>query len=628
MLNDFIQNTISKIKKNISKILGIDTNQIDLIIPEKQAPYDIAFCCGTIAKILKKNPVIIAKDICINFRPDEIIEKTEQKNIYVNFFFCRKKIVEKIIKEILNQKKKTSSKKTIIIEYPCVNPGKPLHIGHCRNALLGASLSKIFEYCGYDVLKMNYIDDLGLQAACIDYGFSHLKDEFPKKENYAKKEDQWQGRLYSLIAQKMKTNKKIEQDVRKIMLQIEQRKNKKIIEIHNKLVEKCILAQYQTLWRLGIYHNIIVNESDLIDTKIYDKAIGILKKNKNIVFEAKGKNKDCLVAKLNKLDDYEKMSNPDKVLIRSDGTSTYIAKDIALHFYKFNEISNNIKYKKYIKQPNNEYIYSIDLINGKTNKKIEEKKEKVVNVIGSEQIYTQKAMYDIMKLCGYEDIYNKSIHIAYEHVWFKEMGEDFKFSGRSGNWIGYSTDEVLDKAKEIALNGVIQRQKKKTSIWQNNIAELLGCSAVKYAMLKTSWKKKIKFDWDAVMDMHGDSACYLLYSYARAKSILKKAGINNSNKSKNIDLKNIELPDAEYNIFKKLLIFDLIVQKAKHDYAPNIIANYCFEISNMFNSFYAQYPVLNAEENIRNLRLALCFSFAEFLKKALSLLVIDCAEEI
>ena len=157
---------------------------------------------------------------------------------------------------------------------------------------------------------------------------------------------------------------------------------------------------------------------------------------------------------------------------------------------------------------------------------------------------------------------------------------------------------------------------------------IISIAAIKYAMLKQDPRKTMIFNPKEAVAFEGDTGPYLLYSYARAKSILKKAGINNSNKSKNIDLKNIELPDAEYNIFKKLLIFDLIVQKAKHDYAPNIIANYCFEISNMFNSFYAQYPVLNAEENIRNLRLALCFSFAEFLKKALSLLVIDCAEEI
>ncbi|MCK5476616.1 MAG: arginine--tRNA ligase [Candidatus Aenigmarchaeota archaeon] len=621
-MQSFLEEAIDEIKKEISTVLKTKIDEIHLIISEKDADWDIAFCSASVAGLLKENPVQIAQKIAKDINKLIFIEKIEQKNIYVNFFFHKMWLTRKIVEQqLIFKEDKTYLKKTILIEYPSVNPGKPLHIGHCRNAVLGASLSKIFEYSTSGVLKINYIDDLGLQAACVTWGTINVnKNELPKKEGYAVKADQWQGRLYAIVAKKMKENEEVDKAVREIMKKIEERTDQALIKKHNNLVKECLLAQYQTLWRIGILHDLIINESDLLDSKTYKETFEILKNNKNVVYEKEGKNKGCWVAKLGNLKEYKKMTNPDKILVRSDGTSTYIAKDISLHFHKFGILKDMMNYKKCIKQLNGEYIYCVDLVDGKQNNEFSSKKEKVINVIGSEQIYTQKAMYDILNLCGYKQEYDNSIHIAYEHVWFKEKGEDFKFSGRSGNWIGYSTDEVLDKAVAIALEGVKERQKDKTEKWQNSIAELLGTSAVKFTMIKTSWTKKIAFDWGKIMDMKGDTACYLQYTYARAKGILRKSP------SYNCD--NIKFGKAEYAILTKLAMFNIIVNKARCAYSPAIIANYSLEIAGMFNSFYATYPVLNAEEEIKNGRLFLTKAFCNTLKDALSLLLIDCAEEI
>ena len=625
-MNSFLEKQIDDIKKEVSRILLLEEKEISISTEDKDKEHDIAFCCASVAGKLKKSPVELAEKIISKFRKPDFIKKIEQKNIYVNFYFDRQKQAGLIVKETLKKQKKIKMKKTVLIEYPSVNPGKPLHIGHCRNAMLGASLSKIFEYCGTGVLKTDYIDDLGLQASCVTWGIMNVnKSELPKKEGYAVKTDQWQGRVYALVAKQMKEDERVEKSVRELMKEIEERKDKKLIARHDKFVEECLLAQCRTRWRMGIYHNIKIHESYLIDSNVYSTIFDILKKNKNIMQETEGKNKECWVAKLGNLEGYKNMTNPDKILVRSNGTSTYTAKDISLHFWKFSMSSVEIHYSKWIKQPNSEYIYTVDTT-GLQNKAFTLKKEKVINVIGSEQIYTQKVMYDIIGMCGYEDIYKNSVHIAYEHVWFREKGDNFKFSGRSGNWIGYSTDEVLDRAVAIASKGVEERQKDKTKKWQENISESLGTSAVKFAMLKNSWTKKIAFDWDKIMDMRGDSACYLQYSYARAKGILRKADVNENDVSR--ELKTGVFGDEEYAILKKLSYLDIVVKKAKEEYSPGIVANYCLEIAGLFNTFYANNPVLIAEEEIKNARLLVVLAFSNTLKKALSLLLIDCAEEI
>jgi len=621
-----MQRSLVGIKGRISEILKTDA-KIEIIVPEKETDYDAAFCCASVAKQMKKNPVELAEKIAKEFDKGKIIERAEQKGIYVNFYFDRQKQSKNIVKEALEPEKKKKLRKTILIEYPGVNPGKPLHIGHCRNAVLGASIARIFEFCGTGVLRTDYIDDMGLQAACITWGLLNMnKSELPLKKGYAVKTDQWQGRIYANVAKQMKENKKTEEAVRQLMKRIEEREDKELIKKHDSFVEECILAQYQTQWRLGIFHDLKIHESHLIDTKIYDRTFKIIKKSKNVVYESEGKNKGCLVAKLGNMEEYKKMTNPDKILVRSDGTSTYTAKDISFHFWKFSLIdATEAVYKRWVKQPNGEEMHSVDL-KGSAKKEFNIKKEKVINVIGSEQRYTQQAMYDILKLCGYQKEYDNSIHIAYEHVWFREKGENFKFSGRSGNWIGYSTDEVMDRAVGIALEGVKERQKGKTEKWKKNTAELLGTSAVKFTMLKNSWTKKIAFDWGKIMDMHGDTACYLQYSYARARGILRKANIDENDISR--ELKTSVFGNKEYYILKRISMFPLVAQKAREEYAPNVIANYCLEIAGIFNSFYASSPVLDAEEKTKNARLLLVLAFSKSLKKALSLLLIDCAEEI
>ncbi|MCK5177710.1 MAG: arginine--tRNA ligase [Candidatus Aenigmarchaeota archaeon] len=626
-MQSFLEEAIDDIKKEISDVLKIKTDEIHLIISEKDTDWDIAFCSASVVGLLRENPVHIAEKITKGINKSIFIDKIEQKNIYVNFFLKKIWLTRNLLEQqSIDKNSNMKLKKKVIIEYPSVNPGKPLHIGHCRNAVLGASLSKIYEFCGTGVLKTDYIDDLGLQAACVTWGLLNMKEsELPPKKEYALKTDQWQGRVYTIVNNKMKEDAKTDESVRELMKTIEERKDKALIKKHDEFVEQCLLAQCQTRWRLGIFHDLKIHESYLINSKLYEKSFALLEKNKNILYETTGDNKGCWVAKLGMLAEYKNMKNPDKILVRSNGTSTYTAKDLSLHFWKFSIIPIKLNYNKWIKQPNNEYIYTADCGDGEK-KEYNLKKEKVINVIGSEQIYTQKAMYDLLKLCGYNYEYNNSVHIAYEHVWFKDKGEKFKFSGRSGNWIGYSTDEVLDKVVQMALNGVKERQQDKTEKWQKEIAELLGCSAVKFMMLKTSWTKKIAFDWDKIMDMKGDTACYLQYSYARARGIMRKAKMNEDRISR--ELETSIFGTDECMILRKLSLFVLIAKKAKKENSPNLIANYCIEIAGLFNSFYAKNPVLNSEEKIKNARLIVVLAFSKTLKQALSLLLIDCADEI
>ena len=584
--------------------------------------------CFSLSKKLKKPPQRIAEEVVskIKIPKDSLLTRVEAKAGYINFYFDHLKLAAFTLQVITELEYSYGSSemgehKKVIVEFPSVNPGKPWHVGHARNAILGDSIQRILRFAGFDVEAQDYIDNLGLQVAQVLWGVLGLpKEKLPKREGLLEKEDQWQGRVYVLVADMFEEKAEVEAQVREIMRKMEFG-DPMIKEVHGRLVDECLKAQYQTAFRLGIYHDLKVHESDILASGLYEKAYERIMKSDKVTRQPSGPNAGCLVAKLEEFPEFKGMKTSDKILVRSDGTATYTGKDVVFQMWKFGLIEDPMKYKLWMVQPNNQELWTT-AEDGKPSDKFANA-ELVINVIGSEQMYPQRVLYHVLKLMGYEEQFEKSLHLAHEHVWFREGRKTKRFSGRGGTWIGFSADEVLDEAVRRALEEVEKRNPDLSDSEKRQIAEKIGVAAVRFSMLNTNWNKVVVFDYDKALSFEGETGPYLQYAHTRTCGILRKAGEWRPH------FNITSLTEHEKTLTKILMEFPDVVERAARDLRPHYVCDYAHNLATALDKFYEFCPVLRAEtEDLRNFRLTLVDATRIALKNALNMMGIAAPERM
>ncbi|NJE26316.1 arginine--tRNA ligase [Thermococcus sp. MV5] len=589
-----------------------------------------------LAKVFRKAPQMIAQEIVSNLegKLPEYIAKIEVAGAgYINFFLEYEKFGTLTVEEILQKgehfgESDLGEGKKVIVEHTSVNPTKPLHMGHARNAVLGDTIARIMRALGYNVEVQNYIDDLGVQFAQVLWGYLNMRDEFEKIMEELKKKglskddiiDHALGLLYVEVHKKMEEDPEVERKIRALMKELEEGKSE-VAEKGRKLAEDVLKAQMKTTYRLNISYDLLSWESDIVRSGIFEEAYEKIEANPHFEWAKEGKYKGAFIMKLGDL--FPDLENPDTVLIRSDGTATYTGKDIAYHLWKFGKVNADMLYKLWDKVEKHETWTT-----SKDGEKMPGRfanADIVVNVIGSEQRYEQKAVAYALKLLGYEEAYKNFHHLAYEHV----ISPEGKFSGRKGTWIGFTVDEVLDEAVKRAKELVEEKNPSLSEKEKEKIAEIVGVGAVRYNLVKYSPEKIITFRWEDVLNFEGESAPYIQYAHARCASILKKARetgmtINPTELLKKADFSRLDQKEKE--LIKAIAKFPEIVKTAGRDIKPNLIATYANELAMIFNRFYMAIPVLKAEEGTRETRLLLVIATKQVLKNALELMGIEAPE--
>lgn len=564
--------------------------------------------CFILAKQKKENPAKIATEVAKKLK-SKSFEKIVAIGPYINFYFSDETYA-KLLNEVLKQKHKygsgKKSKSKVMVEFPAVNPNKPWHIGHLRNALLGDSVARILEFSGSSIERIDYIDDLGLQVAQSLWGVLNLK------RKPSGKFDLWLGEQYVDVAKAFKEDQKVEQKVRNYLHHIEEGSNE-IAEHGRKLSEDCVKAQYETAFAFSVYHDALIFESNIMH-ELFEDGLKMLKANNAIVHETEGKNKGCWVVRLSEEFEHEfgKMKDPDKILIRSDGTATYTGKDVIFHLWKFGKLKKKLKYLPFVKQPNGKTAFKsvnkgkeMSFGNTKT----------VINVIGQEQKYPQRVVKEVLKRLGFDTAAENLAHLAYEHVGLP----DAKFSGRAGTWVGYTADELLSEAKQRVT------EKIKGELTDNEkqiVVASVGAGAIKFAFLRTSAEKKITFKWDEALNMEGDSGPYAQYAYVRTLGILKKT------KEKSSVAKNYSFNNQEKSLLKRIAAFSQIVKRSAREFAPHHLCQYVLDVAGDFSGFYSSSPVLKAEKQTMKSRLAIVLATNYVLGNTLNLLGIEKPEKM
>ncbi len=615
MIADALLNTLKKLGFPASRSEVLDLSET----PDPKLG-DIASAVPLkLARFLKRKPLEIAQAIVLNFEKPELVEHVEVAEPgYVNFFLDKAKLAGSVIKVVMEEGDNYGSSnigagRKIVVEHTAVNPTKPLHIGHLRNAVLGDVVANLFRACGWKVEVQNYIDDLGRQMGVLVWAFlNNIHLEIPRERDM--KLDFWYGLVYAKAAQKLKDNPELEAEVDEVMRRMLDGESE-IALFSRQLAEKCVDSNLETVSRAGITYDLLVWESDVSKARLWEHTMNLLEKSEHFVWETEGEHKGCFVAKLSHLEEFKDKKNPDKVLVRSNMVPTYVAHDIAYQLWKFGLLNTDMKYRPWHRQFNGKVLWTT-APNLATPMDHFAKADKVVNVIGYEQEYLQKTVKVCLKLLGYLDQAENSIHLSYKHVQLK--GE--RFSGREGNWVGYHADAVINQTLLYAYEQVSKNLPEASELEKRQIAEVIAVGAVRFWLTKFSTEQTIIFDYEKVTNFNGETGPYIQYAAVRAKSILEKAEEPVSPEINPEKITN----QREVDLIKHIAKFPEIVQTSALNLKPNILAEYTYQLAVRFNKFYEECSVLSADDpETRKARLALVKVTLQTLKNAMKILGID-----
>ncbi len=616
---------LEEIQFNIEKIIEEqDWPKLSFVVEIAKSNFGDVTCNVSflIAKHLKKKPYDIAKIILEKYQPflGTYVKKVDaHKSGFLNFFANYSRLNEIILKtsSIEDYGFVDIGKKTkLVVEHTSVNPNKALHIGHVRNIIIGDSIARILRKANYDVRVLNYVDDSGLQVADIIVGFKFggFSEDPPSNQKF----DQYCGDVvYVKTTEKYSSNPDLEETRKKILQELEKEKSE-IAQFADKITKKVLAEQLKTCWNFSVTYDCLNFESQIIRSGLWSQIFEKMKDMKLIELEKEGKNANCWIIK-------GENNEEDKVLVRSNGTATYIAKDIPYAAWKLGILQDPFNYTHYTKQENEKILWQTTLEKSSYPKQ-DFTGEKVITVIDSRQKRLQKIITNLMaKFKSNEQAY---VHLAYESVTLssdtaKQLGIDTggkqtQMSGRKGLYV--NANLVYDMLKTKIIQETRKRNLEMSEDDVMHIAHQVAVGTLRYEMIKQDLDKIITFDLTKSMSLEGDTAPYLQYTHARSSGILEKAGF-----SPNFDASFELLTDEfEIQLLKQIGIFDLQVKDAANNFSPKVIAKYCYRLAVAFNAFYEHVKVLDIKnDSLTNVRLCLVASFQSTLTKALNLLGIE-----
>ena len=528
----------------------------------------------------------------------------------------------------------------VVIEHTNINPNKSAHIGHLRNACLGDVLVRLKRHAGYSVEVQNYIDDTGTTVADIILGLEKLGRQPRPDELF----DHFCWDLYTDINEEYLRNPALKEEQKAILKRIEDG-DPSVAPMAKDIARRVVKGHLRTMWGLGIFYDVLTWESDIINMGFWRHGFERLKEGGSLIHETEGPNAGCWVVKLGDLPEFAGLENPDKVLVRSNGTATYVAKDIAYQMWKFGVLGKDFYYTVHTpRQPNGQTLWTSisDPSQGAPDGAHPAfgKANVVINVIDIRQKYLQDILrYSLLKL-GFPNEAAHSIHFGYEVVSLspdtaRELGVDvetnekavYAMSGRKG--IGVKADDLIWRAVDKAKEEVARRHPESSPADVEDLATQIAVGAIRYYMVKYNINSLIVFDFAEALSMQGNTGPYLQYAHARANSILRKAGLLDGATAAAapqaaIAWDRVEVPaylePAEKALVLKMAEFSKILDDSAENNVPSLFADYTYSLATTFTDFYEKVKVLSAAEPERAFRVTLVAAFAVAMRSALAAL--------
>jgi arginyl-tRNA synthetase len=514
----------------------------------------------------------------------------------------------------------------VLVEHTSVNPNKALHVGHLRNVVLGDTIYRILKSTNHKVSVLNYVDDSGLQVADIVVAF--MFGGFPVEPGEkSMKFDKYCGdHVYVKITELYKTDRSLEERRRLVLKEIEDGRSE-LARFASTIVSRVLHEQLLTCWRMRVHYDLINFESQIVTSKLWEKLFILLKDKRILHLADDGKNKGCWVTS------GENESADEKVIVRSDLTTTYIAKDIPYAAWKLGLVDDPFFYYKFSDQWDNTLLWATTLDSSKRSSDHPKfnSADRAITIIDSRQSRLQTIISDI--LLHLQQIENRYRHLAYEPVTLSAKtadllgvkigdGQSMHMSGRKGVYV--NADDVIEMVHSKAYDEVRQRNPSFSEEQLGEIAEKVSISAIRYNLIRYDLDKIITFDIVDSLSLEGDTGPYIQYAYARSRRLLEKS-------TEKISQPSFWLLNEEQEIIliKAIAKLDLVVEEAARTLNPKSIARYVHMMAAAFNLFYEIVPVLKEPKMEKRVaRVALVEAFSRTFKNALDLLGIEPLNEM
>lgn len=555
---------------------------LELQQPKANIPADLAFPAFRAAKTLGIAPPQLAQELAatVRFEPDTLVGEVATSGAYLNFTLHAQRFAASVLYEILtlgatyghtNQ----GQGRTVVIDYSSPNIAKRMHVGHIRSTIIGHALVQLYRALGYHTIGDNHLGDWGKQfgviLAAIDrYGKPTAEGEAMLAELET---------IYSRYSTAMKDDPAMDTAARAWSLRLEQG-DPHARELWQWCVSTTLAANQRNYDRLGVHFDHMYGESfyeEMLDGAIaetIERGIARRDEDGSVVVELEGL--------------------PLFLLQRNDGGTLYITRDVTTIQFRLREFNP----------------------------------ERIIYVVGSEQELHFRQLFALMRAMGYgKDV--ELVHIPFGRI-FDAQGQPI--STRRGNMI--YLEDMLNEATRRARAVLDSKQSDLSAAEQDQVAELVGVGAVIYNDLYQDTRRNITIDWDRMLATEGNSATYLQYSYARCRSILRRAAADGDLSAEQLPTPNSELAalltePAEQLLLRHLARMPQAVREAGNRYAPFVLADWCYTTAREFGVFFEQCPVLKAATpDLRAARLLLVAATAQALHNGLALLGIQAPERM
>jgi arginyl-tRNA synthetase len=502
----------------------------------------------------------------------------------------------------------------VIVEHTNINPNKAAHIGHLRNAILGDTFVRMLRATGNQVEVQNYIDNTGVQVADVVVGFHFIEKKSLAEvreliESPKRPFDYVCWDLYAYTSQYYDAHPEAKQ-WRADTLHAIEAGHGEIAEMGHLVADAIVQRHIKTMLRLGIVYDVLPRESEILHLQFWATAFEQLKERKAIYLETEGKAKGCWVMPAGSFKDVKgEDADDNKIIVRSNGTVTYVGKDIAYQMWKFGLLGKDFHYTKLLTYDNGHELWQSTVDPQPGEKKFGGARE-VYNVIDSRQSYLQDVVVAGLRALGYNDQAEKSIHFAYEMVALSprtcvelgiELSEEDKkkshveVSGRKG--LGVKADDLIDKLIENAKAEVDSRNAELPDSDRARVARQIAVGALRYFMLKYTRNTVIAFDFQEALSFTGEAGPYVQYAAVRAAKIRKKVADNGVALDAGLlDPAGMNGFLAEEGLWQSLMLaskMDQAIRRAADSGEPAHVAKYAFQLAQSFSGFYQDYRVLD-----------------------------------
>ena len=565
------------LKEEIAKLISeqvadLSFDEIKNMIetPQDSKMGDYAFPCFKLAKVLRKAPPLIAKGIADGIRENDIFEKVEQVNAYVNMFISKEEFVQEVIEEVMEQgddygRSNVGEGRPVIVEFSSPNIAKPFHIGHIRSTVIGNSINLLWDAMGYKVTRINHLGDYGTQFGKMIVAYRHWGNE----EDVKREPIKTLLHYYTKFHEEAEKDPSLDDEARETFAKLEQGGEEEV-KLWQWFRDESLKEFNRVYNMLGIEYDSYAGESFYSDKM---PAVVQELKDKNLLVPSQG-------AEIVDLEPYGLTPAP---ILKSDGSTLYITRDLACAKYR------KATYDFY----------------------------KNIYVVASQQNLHFQQLKKILELMGYE--WSKDIvHVPFGLVSLEEG----TMSTRAGRVV--FLEDVLNRAIEETRE--IIREKGVATDNIEETAKQVGVGAVVFNELSNNRIKDYVFSWKQVLDFNGETGPYVQYTYARCASILRNAG-EDANDLEGFDPSYIT-GEAAYTLAKEIYALTDVIIEAGEKYEPSILTRHIVDMAQAFNKFYHDEHILTDDKEERKAKLALVVATKTAIRNGLRLLGMEAPERM